>query len=239
MSDQTLSRSYYDEFSENYERHRHEGYHTLIDDLEVDLARRYCHGRILEAGCGSGLILRRLAVGAKQAVGLDLSSGMLRWAARRGLSVAQGSVDALPFPDEHFDGVVSFKVLAHVPPIERALAELARVTRPGGHLVLEFYNRHSLRTAIKRLKAPTSIGSTYTDDDVFTRYDALDDVKRYLPPSVEFVAVHGVRVFTPVASIHKVPVLRDMFAAAERIARDAPLLRQYGGFMVVVARKRH
>ncbi|MCA9666088.1 MAG: class I SAM-dependent methyltransferase [Myxococcales bacterium] len=237
-SEQARARRYYDRFSATYERHRHEGYHQLIDTLEVELAQDYCHGRVLEAGCGTGLILRRLAVGARQAVGIDLSSNMLGWARNRGLAVSQASVDALPFADAHFDAVVSFKVLAHVEPITQALHELARVTRAGGHLVLEFYNRHSLRHLIKRLRPTPHADSALRERDVFTRWDTLDDIRGYLPADVDLVAVHGVRVLTPIPAVHDIPLLRDAFASAERAAAAAPLLRGLGGFLVVVLRKR-
>lgn len=233
------SRHYYDAFSTTYEAQRHRGYHRLIDELETELALDYCRdGRVLEAGCGTGLILQRLAPAARQAIGLDLSAGMLGGARARALSVAQGSVDALPFPDNYFDAVVSFKVLAHVPTIERTLAELARVTRPGGHLVLEFYNRFSLRHLVKRLKAPTRIAQRYTDADVFTRYDTLREVRRYLPPTVELRRVRGVRVVTPTAQFHDLPGLRSLFAWAERRAADHTLLRYLGGFLIVVLQRR-
>lgn len=239
MKQTAQTRTYYDEFSAGYERHRHKGYHQLIDDMEVAVARRYCRGDVLEAGCGTGLILRRLAVGAGRAVGLDLSAGMLSWARSRGLTVLQGSVDALPFADETFDAVVSFKVLAHVPPIAETLAELARVTRPGGHLVLEFYNRRSLRHLIKVIKQPTRIGNQFTDADVYTRYDDLAAIRGYFPEELELVSVHGIRVVTPTSRVHDVPLLRDLFGAVERFAVSAPVLRHLGGFMVVVARKRY
>lgn len=232
------SRHYYDEFSTSYEQHRHRGYHRLIDDLEVDVASRYCHGRVLEAGCGTGLILQRLVPLCGSAVGVDLSAGMLRHAKRRGLRSVQGSIDRLPFPNDHFDAVVSFKVLAHVPGIERALAELSRVTRPDGHLVVEFYNRFSLRTLVKRLKTPSRIGVRYTDEDVFTRFDTLGSIRRYLPPWVELVQTHGVRVVTPLAKVHDLPMLRDMFGWAEQRASNNRVLRRLGGFLIVVLRKR-
>ncbi len=239
MKNLSRSRSYYDEFSSGYERHRHQGYHQFIDDLEVALSREHCQGRVLEAGCGTGLILRRLAVDATEAIGLDLSAGMLAWARARGLKVLQGSVDAVPFPDDYFDAVVSFKVLAHVPTIAETVAELVRVTRPGGYLVLEFYNRHSLRHLIKVLKQPTRIGRSYTDADVYTRYDSLADVRSYLPAGkAELLRVHGVRVLTPSSHFHSVPVIKNLLTTAERFAASAPLLRHLGGFMVVVLRRR-
>jgi len=65
--------------------------------------------------------------------------------------VVQGSVTDIPFPDARFDVVYSFKVLAHVERIREALAEMARVLRPGGYLLAEFYNPLSLRGLIKAM----------------------------------------------------------------------------------------
>jgi ubiquinone/menaquinone biosynthesis C-methylase UbiE len=232
------SQQYYDEFSQSYEDHRHQGYHRLLDELEMEVAGRYCQGKVLEAGCGTGLILNRLAQRAERATGIDLSAGMLRPASARQLAVAQAPLDRLPFADGEFDAVFSFKVLAHIPNIAEALEELARVTKPGGHMVLEFYNRHSLRYLIKIAKRPNRIGGKFTDEDVYTRYDSLEQIRSYLPPSVEFVDSAGVRVVTPAAFVHRLPVLGQAFAAAERYALEAPLIHRLGGFLITVLRKR-
>lgn len=230
---------YYDEFAASYEAQRHRGYHRLLDELEVELVERYCHGRVLEAGCGTGLILSRIAERFDAPLGIDLSAGMLALARKRALRVSQASVDALPFRSDSFDAVVSFKVLAHVPDIGRTVSELARVTRPGGTLVLEFYNRLSLRYLIKRLKHPTRIGRSFTDEDVFTRYDGLGDVRSYLPANVQLEAVHGIRVATPAAQLHDLPLVAPLLARFERVARDLPGLRRLGGFLIIVARRSH
>jgi ubiquinone/menaquinone biosynthesis C-methylase UbiE len=235
------SKSYYDHFSESYEQQRHHGYHALIDDLEVEATAPHVgRGPVLEAGCGTGLILQRLVQlnNGGPTIGIDLSAGMLRVARSRGLQIAQASVEALPFPDESFDTVVSFKVLAHVREIEQALAELARVTRPGGHLLLEFYNRYSLRTLVKHLKRPSRIGQRYNDEDVFTRFDSLRQIRGYLPPGIELVGTRGVRVLTPAAKVHDLPLLGSLVGEAERLAARAPLLRNLAGFLIVVLRKR-
>ena len=80
------TQSYYDRFSSSYERERHRGYHRLIDELELDLVRRYGTGLdILEAGCGTGLLLAEAARVGRSAIGLDLSRGMLARARERGL----------------------------------------------------------------------------------------------------------------------------------------------------------
>jgi ubiquinone/menaquinone biosynthesis C-methylase UbiE len=230
-------RDYYDTFSVTYEHGRDQGYHALIDDLEVEIAAEFATGgRVLEAGCGTGRLLNRLAPVAVQAVGADLSRGMLGTARGRGLAVVQADLGALPFPDGAFDLVYSFKVLAHVPHIEDALRELARVVRPGGRLLLEFYNPWSLRYLGKRLKRPTHVGQETTDFDVYTRYDAPTRIGSLLPPGVRLVALRGVRVVTPFAQIFRVPVLARAIAAAERRCVRSPL-RYFAGFLIAVAER--
>ena len=236
------NRRYYDEFSVSYERHRHAGYHAFIDDLESSLVRRYvtANSTVLEAGCGTGLVLGRIAPHVKRAIGVDLSGGMLRQAHERKLQVVQGSVTALPFADASFDMVCSFKVLAHVEQITLAMAEMGRVLRPGGFLCTEFYNTRSLRYLIKRLKQPTQIGShnpTIDDESVFTRYDSLETVRSYLPPSLQVETVYGLRVLTPLPALHRLPLLAPVLQSLERTAAELPGLRGLGGFMLVVARK--
>src|SRR3954464_15750353 len=206
------TQSYYDRFSETYERERHHGYHRLIDELELSLVRRYGEGRdILEAGCGTGLLLRGAADFAKSATGVDLSRGMLSVAAQRGLRVVQGSLTDVPLPSASVDLVYSMKVLPHVPPIREAVAELARWVRPGGRLLREFYNPWSLRSLAKRLGGPAPITDGTTDRDVYTRYDTLSSARSYLPPHLELVAVRGVRVVTPTSTVFRVPPLGRIF----------------------------
>jgi ubiquinone/menaquinone biosynthesis C-methylase UbiE len=233
------NKDYYDEFAAGYEKRRHHGYHALIDRLEIAATLPYASGaRVLEAGCGTGLILKEIAPLAKTAVGLDLSPGMLARARARGLRVVHGSVTDLPFDDESFDLAYSFKVLAHVERIEHAMAEMARVVAPGGHVIAEFYNPWSLRGLIKRWKPPTRISTATNDDAVYTRYDSLPSVRRHLPPSLRIIDVRGVRVFTPFSGVHDLPLVGHAFAAAETRAASAPFLRHLGGFLVVTAEKR-
>ena len=233
------TQTYYDRFAANYEAERHHAYHRLIDALELELVRKYgTGGDVFEAGCGTGLLLREAATFAHAAVGLDLSRGMLLPARARGLRVVQGSLTDVPLPSASFDLVYSMKVLAHVPPIARAVAELARLVRPGGHLLLEFYNPWSLRALAKRVAGPGAIAAGTTENDVYTRYDTVARARTYLPPDVELVGVRGVRVVTPTSKVFAVPSLGRLFSWAEHAACDAPLLRHLGGFLVVIARKR-
>jgi len=232
------TQTYYDRFSDTYERERHHGYHRLIDELELGLVTRYGAGRdVFEAGCGTGLLLREMSRIARSAIGVDLSRGMLATARERGLRVVQGSVTDVPLPSASVDLVYSMKVLPHVPPIREALRELARLVRPGGHLLLEFYNPRSLRYLIKRVGGPAYIADGTTDHDVFTRYDTLEQASSYLPDDVSLVGVRGVRILTPTSAVFRIAPLGRLFAAAERVACDLPVVRTLGGFLVLVARK--
>jgi ubiquinone/menaquinone biosynthesis C-methylase UbiE len=236
---ETNSRTYYDDFSTGYERERGAGgYHRLVDDLEMQVLRPFVEGaRVLEVGCGTGLILDRLTQRASSACGVDLSPGMLRAARARGLDVVLGSATQLPFADASFDLVCSFKVLAHVPDIRAALTEVARVTRPGGNMVLEFYNPWSLRYVAKRIAGPQPISDGRNEADVFTRWDSPRDVRALLPSDVTLEEFRGVRVFTPAAFVYKLPLVRPALQVLEHRALTSPL-RYFGGFLIAILRKR-
>lgn len=228
---------YYDHFSATYERGREAGYHALIDEIETGLVLPYARGKdCLELGCGTGLILQEVAKVASSARGIDISPGMLEKARARGLDVELGSVTKLPYEDASFDLVYSFKVLAHVEQIGRALAEAARVTRPGGHMAVEFYNPLSLRYLAKRLAGPGAIGDAKNESDLFTRWDPPWVIERLLPAGTKLVDLRGVRVVTPAAAAHRVPVIGQALAALERRSVMSRL-RYFGGFLVAIVER--
>lgn len=99
------------------------------------------HHRILEVGVGAGNVLDQVPTGVR--FGLDLSASILRDARLRLASRAtllRGDAATLPFRDGAFDRVLSSEVLEHLPDPAAAVAEIARVTRPGGLVVLSVPN---------------------------------------------------------------------------------------------------
>jgi SAM-dependent methyltransferase len=115
----------------------------------TDALAALCHidGRayVLDVGCGTGVTPRYLAqtIGCR-VVGVDSSARMIGWAQRQarragtGDRVTLGVADAqrLPFADGTFDAVICESVTAFVPDKPGAVAEYARVTRPGGYVGL-------------------------------------------------------------------------------------------------------
>lgn len=91
---------------------------------------------ILDVGCGGGgwgLILKRYGT----VIGMDVSTGSLKYARAIYEDVVHASVTRIPFPSDYFDAVVSEDVLGHIPldEKERAYSEMYRVLKPGGLMV--------------------------------------------------------------------------------------------------------
>ena len=89
--------------------------------------------RLLDVGCGTGEDTRALS---GSSVGLDASAAMIGEAARRGGDFVRGDAHTLPFRDGAFDGCRADRTFQHLVDPERALAELVRVTRPRGRVVV-------------------------------------------------------------------------------------------------------
>jgi len=121
---------------------------------------------VLLAGVGTGLDLPHLPTGPRYR-GCDLTPAMLaRASGQRAVSLDCADVQALPYADAGFDAVVAHLILAVVPQPERALAEMSRVTRPGGRiLVFDKFLRSGQRAPLRRLVSPL-LGRLATRTDV-------------------------------------------------------------------------
>jgi len=112
--------------------------HRLIfQTLESELPD-WREKEILDAGCGTGSILKQLGNSAKN-IGIDLAPEAISFCRQRGLNnVQQGDICALPFADEFFDAVICSSVLYHewVADVRGALREMHRVLRVDGVLIL-------------------------------------------------------------------------------------------------------
>jgi len=133
--------------------------------------------RALDVGIGSGTLLKELAERYERVFGADFSIDMVQGSAARlrqfptrqacGLLVAD--VEGLPIKNNAFDLVTCLGVLEYLSTDKIALAELYRILRPGGHLVLVVGSYHRLGSLFKLLKIK-----------VLRRYMNTEPVNRYL-----------------------------------------------------------
>jgi len=123
---------------------------------------------VLDAGCGSGrYLLHALRRGAARATGVDLSPPMLERAAAEldslradaPVTLLQGDLVALPVPDAQADLTICGLVIGHLDDLAQALAELCRVTRPGGVLLCS--DVHPIGHALGWRRDFKSAGSRY------------------------------------------------------------------------------
>ncbi|MBU0976178.1 MAG: class I SAM-dependent methyltransferase [Patescibacteria group bacterium] len=222
-------KKYYDKYGSEYDEERIEGYYSFINKIETETVKRYGEDKkTLEIGCGTGIILNEVNKFAKDAWGVDLSNGMLEAAKRKKLKVKQANATLLPFEDELFDVVYSFKVLAHIPEIEKTIAEIHRVTKDNGTVILEFYNPLSLKYIANRLEK--------SQKKVYIRYDSYSNIKTLLKEKFSIIEIVGARIVTPFSFLLKIPLLNKIIIALEK-ALSRTFLNRFAGYFSVIARK--
>jgi ubiquinone/menaquinone biosynthesis C-methylase UbiE len=141
-------------------------YDLFVGSSPLSSARRHSlaqlgdisDNHVLLCGIGTGLDVPMLPAAARY-IGIDLTSAMLQRARRRitdnTIQLHQGDVMQLPYADTSFDTVLMHLILAVVPEPPRALAEAARVLRPGGRIyILDKFLRPGQRAPLRRLFNP-------------------------------------------------------------------------------------
>src|SRR3954451_18364534 len=120
---------------------RNEIFRALIEgdnpeDVAVAAAAELRPARLLDVGCGPGHLTERFVqeVGA-EVCAIDTSERMVELTRARGIDARVADAEDIPFGNDEFDCVFAGWVLYHVPGLERAIAECARVLRRGGRLV--------------------------------------------------------------------------------------------------------
>jgi SAM-dependent methyltransferase len=111
-------------------------YAKYADTLRPDKAG----DRVLDVGCGVGQVVRRLRDRGYEAYGVEVSEPNVAKARQFGLNCQMYDGRHIPFPDQHFGCVGALNVLEHVEEPEAFLAELVRVARPGGRVVVSSPN---------------------------------------------------------------------------------------------------
>jgi SAM-dependent methyltransferase len=169
--------------------------------------------RILDAGCGTGSLMDQLRDRSEvEVTGIDVAPEALTFSRERGQSqLVQGDLTALPFATARFDLILALEVVEHVEKDEIALAELCRVLKPGGTLLLSvpayrfLWSSHDVALHHKRRYTAQCIHTSLTKA-------GLDSTKVTYLLSFLFIPVALVRLFDRLtrrsapARAHLVPV---------------------------------
>lgn len=110
-------------------------------------------GKALDLGCGTGNYTLELKKRGFEVIGLDASEEMLKIACSKGLNCIKGDAYSLPFPDESFDLVLSVTMFEFIHEPENVIAEIHRVLKPGGEVLIGTMNGRSSWFFFKRLKS--------------------------------------------------------------------------------------
>lgn len=132
------------------------GLFEIEEPIVHDILSSLPPGAALDAACGTGRYAAYLAARGHRVIGVDSSPAMLAHARTRvpQAEFQPGDLHELPLPDEHVDIVVCALALVHVPDLRPVIAELARVLRPGGHLVITDVHREwTLLGSVPRVRS--------------------------------------------------------------------------------------
>ncbi len=224
---------------------------TFHDHLIADRMRRALAlvegtgtaGRALDAGCGAGQMVVELASRSFDTAGFDISANMVtatqRLVARRALTaeVVQANGEALPYDTGSFSVVTALGYIEYFPSPPRAVAELARVAAPGGHLVVTSPN--PLRLAYLADPIGTLRGFVKPSQGYRRHYHSARSLRRVLGDAgLEVLAVdgHGIGPWTVAGR----PVLSDARSIRidQRLSRLPAAVRELlGADLVALARK--
>ncbi len=227
-----MSTSHFDSIAEVYD----ESLPAHVVEHYLDKRTRYVvercpPGRGLDVGCGTGVLARRLAGVGWEMSGIDPSAGMLdvlRESAPE-IEAVVGSGTSLPFPDDHFDLVLTVAVMHHIADpgdVRRTLGEMVRVAKPGGRVLVWDHNPRNPYWGRLMGKVPQDTGEE--------RLIPEDEVLGGLTAA-------GARILSSdqlgmVPDFVPRPALRAA-AAAESLVERTPLVRRLGAHNVILAAK--
>jgi SAM-dependent methyltransferase len=227
-----VSSSHFDEIAARYDASLPA--HVVEHYLQKRVAFVLSHcpgGRGLDVGCGTGTLAARLADAGYDMVGIDPSDGMLDVLRERAPAIEAVRADgtAIPFADDSFDLVLSVAVMHHIADagaVRATLAEMTRVTRPGGRILVWDHNGRNPYWRILMARVPQDTG----EERLIPEAELLDGLAAAGARTLMSVQLGLVPDFVPRAGLRAA-------AAAERAVERTRLARRLCAHNVILAEK--
>jgi SAM-dependent methyltransferase len=196
------------------------------------VARLRPAGSVLDVGCGTGALAQRLAERGYDVVGVDPSAGMLGVMRARapGVRAIEASGTALPFEPDSFDVVLTVATMHHIADpaaVRQTLAEMVRVCRPQGRIVVWDHNPRQPYWSSLMCRVPQDTG----EERLIPAQEIFAGLNAAGAEVLSAQQLGMVPEFTPRAAIRGAAVF-------ERLFERAPYLHQFGAHNVIVARPR-
>lgn len=153
-------------------------YKAALENLQISR-----NARILDVGCGTGLLFKHIMEEANKVVAIDISSLLLKLAKTRArgalnLSLVRADADNLPFKDSQFNIVFAFTVLQNMPKPSETLIEIKRVTKPNATIVVTALKKAFSGQAFKEMLHKTGLFlDSFIDAEKLKCYVAVNSKK--------------------------------------------------------------
>jgi SAM-dependent methyltransferase len=228
-----VSRSHFDEIATVYDEslpaHVVEHYLRKRTAFIVATCPR---GPGLDVGCGTGMLAERLAARGYQMVGADPSDGMLEIMRRHRpvVRAVQASGTQLPFGDDSFELVLTVATMHHIAEpeaVRKTLAEMTRVSRPGGRIVIWDHNPRNPYWGPLMRRVPQDTG----EERLIPLGEVVDGLNVAGATILDIRQLGMVPDFTP-------PFLLGATAVLERVVERTPYVQTLAAHNVVLASKR-
>lgn len=201
--------------------------------LLVELSALASRQRVLELGCGTGIVTHKLARCGTYLTAVDISAEMLSRAHRRLNGVTNTTLvladgESLPFHDEMFDAVVGSSILHHLP-LKSSLTEIRRILRPDGKLVFSEPNMLNPQILIQKNVPVVKrwLGDS-PDESAFIFWRLKREL---LSTGFEDIVIKPYDFLHPLTPELAVPLVDQLGRLAEKI----PILRQLAGSLIIGA----
>jgi ubiquinone/menaquinone biosynthesis C-methylase UbiE len=224
------------EFFQQLDEYRYDKLNYLPRLVDVST---YQGKSLLEVGCGAGIDLVRFARAGAVVTGIDLSTTAIELARKNieqnglkaDLWVMNG--ESMQFPDNSFDVVYAHGVLQYTADVEKMVAEIHRVVKPGGGVVVMVYNRNSWLNLMRRV---TKVSLEHEDAPVLKKY-SISELKQFLKPFKNYrIVSERFPVKTKLHSGWKARLFNDVFVGTFNLMPKA-LVRPLGWHLMAFATK--